>query len=56
MTTLPDHIRALREALAAARACIFPELALYAMESLDEYVDAAMEDEMRNAALTNTGA
>lgn len=25
--------------------CITPELALYAMESLDEYVDAAMDDE-----------
>lgn len=36
--------------------CITPELGLYAMESLDEYVDAAMEDEARNAALTNTGA
>lgn len=36
--------------------CITPELALYAMESLDEYVDAAMEDEARNAAITNTGA
>ena len=25
--------------------CIMPELSLYAMETLDEYVDAAMEDE-----------
>jgi hypothetical protein len=29
--------------------CITPELSLYAMESLDEYVDAAMEDEARAA-------
>jgi hypothetical protein len=29
--------------------CITPELSLYAMESLDEYVDAAMEDEARTA-------
>lgn len=27
--------------------CITPELSLYAMKSLDEYVDAAMEDEQR---------
>lgn len=31
--------------------CITPELALYAMESLDEYVDAAMDDE---AAIAKT--
>jgi hypothetical protein len=29
--------------------CITPELSLYAMECLDEYVDAAMEDEARAA-------
>ena len=29
--------------------CITRELSLYAMESLDEYVDAAMEDEARAA-------
>lgn len=67
----PEAIRAVLDALEAAQRdaeryrfirdadrsdCITPELALYAMESLDEYVDAAMEDEMRNAALTNTGA
>jgi len=28
--------------------CIDREISLYAMESLDEYVDAAMEDEARN--------
>ena len=27
--------------------CITPEIGLYAMESLDGYVDAAMEDEAR---------
>jgi hypothetical protein len=34
--------------------CITPELSLYAMESLDEYVDAAMEDEAR-AAIAKAG-
>ena len=29
--------------------CITTELSLYAMESLDEYVDAAIEDEARAA-------
>src|SRR5574343_2083604 len=29
--------------------CITRELSLYALESLDEYVDAAMEDEARAA-------
>lgn len=67
----PAAIRSVLDALEAAQVdaeryrfirdadrsdCITPELALYAMESLDEYVDAAMEDEMRNAAITNTGA
>jgi hypothetical protein len=33
--------------------CITPELSLYAMETLDEYVDAAMEDEAR-AAIART--
>jgi hypothetical protein len=37
--------------------CITPELSLYAMESLDEYVDAAMEGEARvNIARTEERA
>lgn len=32
--------------------CITPELALYAMESLDAYVDAAMDDEAAIAKAT----
>ncbi len=35
--------------------CITPELSLYAMESLDEYVDAAMEDEARAASAKAEG-
>ena len=31
--------------------CITPEMGLYCMETLDEYVDAAMEDEARNATI-----